>query len=841
MGVQVKRVCPNLAWLKNRKSLVLISCLTLAPYAEMVGVFYDMAVPQITFAAVDVKKALEGKGFTVESSDLATLTTAYPNKKVVIALSSNTVATTVLTNQSGALPTGLGEQAYALRTTTQPQTSYWVLGGDNNGAMYGGLQVAENIGFDGFTGTYSNQVSPTIMQRGIKLNVPLDARLPTYGGNDAPKNGKPSPKSTAAAKAIPNVWDMKFWTTWLDEMARNRYNVLSVWVNHPFPALVKVPGYENICLPFIQGFDGYSDPSLTIDKRIAYWRQVMTYAHQRGFAFQFFTWNVHPDWATDVDSRITEDQTNNATTAYISKSMAVLLETYPELDGFGISAGDGMTGPDDANTSWTWASYGVSTLDYIKKNPNRNFTIIHRALAVSLSSIYKNWAPLKALTSSTKFKLDFEFKYSNAHMYSTVKPQWYESDRNEALVAKQPTWLTLRNEDFHYLNWGDPKFVRDYIDSIPNKEIIRGYYIGSDTYSPTLAYFYKNNALNGKLEVQRNWYQQLLWGRIAYDRQTSDEVLKNKMSQKFSLGSAENLFTAWAKASRPLPKVLDLTQGTWPLDANMYLEANWGITGQDNKGDRIIGFHTINEMVTAQIAKGSKLCPISTSALNSCGSLKNSYLLADEMEADAKSALDLINPISSSGNSELEIAISTVKQLAYLSNYYAYKIRAATFKKAAKTSNALDALGKAYCWWTSYSNSMDAMYIGNKYKIHDITPDWHYADSTALREYTDLGGSGKPSCTTVGIEPNTFIGKEKITLSILSRAGLVFNLPANSACIVSLFNSDGKKAMKDIFYAGIKGRNQIRFSKNISMGVYFVQVKSEAGALSERNKFVATW
>ena len=40
--------------------------------------------------------------------------------------------------------------------------SYWVLGGDDNGAMYGGLQIAENINFNGFTGI--------IQRRGITIS-----------------------------------------------------------------------------------------------------------------------------------------------------------------------------------------------------------------------------------------------------------------------------------------------------------------------------------------------------------------------------------------------------------------------------------------------------------------------------------------------------------------------------------------------------------------------------------------------------------------------------------------------------------------------------------------------
>ncbi len=258
---------------------ILVFALNATVFAETVGIFYDNSQEQIKFAASDIKVALEAKGYTVEQLALSSLSSGYANKKVVISLSSNTTVTTLFNAQGGVTPSELTAQAYALHTTTQGQISHWVFGGDDNGAMYGGLQVAENITFDGFSGNYNEKVSPDFLQRGAKLNLPLDRRIPTYSGYMNP---------TSAQHAITHVWDMNFWTTWIDQQARNRYNVLSVWVHHPFPALVKVPGYEKASLPGIEGYFGFANASLTHEQRVAFWRQVMTYAHNRGFQFYFF-------------------------------------------------------------------------------------------------------------------------------------------------------------------------------------------------------------------------------------------------------------------------------------------------------------------------------------------------------------------------------------------------------------------------------------------------------------------------------------------------------------------------------------------------------------------------
>jgi hypothetical protein len=700
-------------------------------YAETVGVFFDSKVPQINFAAGDVKIALESKGYMVEMNELSKLKSGSSNKKIVISLESDKKTIRVLAAEGGTVPTGLGEQAYSIATTGKKQTSYWVYGGDVNGAMYGGLQMAEYITMNGLSGEYNEQVSPDFKQRGVKLNLPMDRRVPTYSGFT---------NNTSTQHAVKNVWDMKFWETWFDQQARNRYNVLSVWVHHPFPALVKVQEYEKACLPYIEGFFGYADSNLTHEKRVAFWRQVMTYAHNRGFSFYFFCWNVCAEYAEDMyPGVITEKENNLVTLDYLSKSMKALLETYPELDGFGISAGDNMKLPKDSRGPWTWKAYGQAAHDYALTHPERKFTMIHRGLGAGILKLYEDWGPLTKLPN---MKFEYSVKYANAHMFSTLTPKWYEADMTDAAAAGQKTWLTLRNDDYFYMDMGDPEFVRGFLANIPYRQVINSFNIGSDIYHPTRTYWCKDSAMNGQLEIERNWYIQMLWGRTSYNKNISDDVFKKHIAKRFPQVSSEILFNAWAKASRQLPKVQELTQRNWGLDAHWYAEAS------TYPNDGSTHFRFLDDFMVTDVAKtsSSNLCSVASSAEGTCGDKKTTYQLADEMETDAKAALDLINPISSEGDAKLEVKINNIKQLAYLATHFAYKIRAATYKKANKIEDARKAMGKAYCWWMKYVNSMDAMYKGNKFRTVTIAPDWHYADALQLKDYNDLGGLGIPEC-----------------------------------------------------------------------------------------------
>jgi hypothetical protein len=698
--------------------------------AQTIGVFFDHSKPQIQFAAGDVKKALESKGLKVEMLELSKLKSNYSNKKVVIALASSTAITKLFIAEGGVIADGLGEQAYTLGTTNKSQTSYWILGGDVNGAMYGGLQIAENITYDGFGTKYEETVTPDFKERGVKLNLPMDRRLPTYSGHT---------NNTSTQYAVKNVWDIKFWETWFDQQARNRYNVMSMWVHHPFPALVKVPGYEKACLPSIEGFFGYEDKSLTLEKRIAFWRKVMTYAHNRGFSFYFFCWNVCAEYAEDMyPGVITEKEDNPITQDYLSKSMKALLETYPELDGFGISAGDNMSSPKNDRPAWTWKAYGKASYDYALANPDKKFKIIHRGLGTALTSVYRDWKPLTTLPN---FKFDYEVKYANAHMYSTLTPKWYDSDLLDATNANQKTWLTLRNDDYFFVDMGDPEFVRGYLNNIPYRKTINSFNIGSDIYMPTRTYWCKDEKMNGQLEIQRNWYLQMLWGRVAYNKNISDAVFKKQMALRFPEVSSETIFNAWRLASRQLPKVQELTQGSWGLDAHWYAEASMY---PNNRG----AFRFLDDFIATKVAKtsSSNLCSIENSAAGTCESKITTYQLADDMEADAKQALSLIQGMSSNGNDGLDVKLTNIKLQSYLTTHFAYKIRASTLKKANKIEEAREAMGKAYCWWIKYVNLMNDNFTGNNFRTVDIKPDWHYADQWQLKDYTDLGGVGIPNC-----------------------------------------------------------------------------------------------
>jgi PKD repeat protein len=462
------------------------------------------------------------------------------------------------------------------------------------------------------------------------------------------------------------------------------------------------------------------------------------------------------------------------------KSMTALIDTYPDLDGFGISAGDGMQQDeqgfnDDSTlkTQWTYATMGKAVRDYALANPTRKFDLIHRSIGSGTSEWNSIYAPLDGISNVKSY---FSHKYAQAHMYSTPTPRWAaESGLKSIQDFGKKSFVTVRNDDMFYTNWGDPKFVREFMNGIPNKSSVDGMYIGSDGYTPAASYLYKNNTNNQQLDVERRWYMEMLWGRLSYNPQTSDDTFRRMLAKRFSPASANSLFQAWTLASRGIPRVTELVTGAWSLDFQWYPE------GCNSDPNRCTGFRTIYDFANMSthpnkddttVTKGSLVCDIPNSAAGTCSGKKDTYTIANEMQADAETALNLINSISAGGNTDFQLAINNIKQLSYLSLYYAHKVRGATFLRSGQNLKARDEMAKAYCQWILYTRSMEIDYIPTSFRSMKIAPDWRFADAAVLKDYTDMGGIGIPTCAATC----------KLTTKTIGCVESIVEISGNNSC-----------------------------------------------------------
>ena len=538
-------------------------------------VFYDSTAPQVSFGVSEIRHALASNGTAARRSirDLSSDTSPLR-----FAIAGDAAESKMLAQRLGVAPLkNVNAQSYAIRRQEKGgRLTVAVLGADSVGAMYGALDIAEAVRLESIKQTKDSDHSPHVAERGIKFNIPLDRRTPTYSDN-----------SDSAQANIPEVWNMDFWRTYLDEMARLRFNVISLWNLHPFPSIVKVPEYPDVALndvwgnrePFDLAFNMNSSVMaqpfhlnnvavvnhMTIDDKIRFWREVMQYAKDRGIDMYWFTWNIFV-WGTEGKHGITEDGNNPDTIAYFRDSVRETVKTYPLLAGIGITAGENMNsrkGPFDHEV-WLSRTYGEGIRDALKDEPNRQFRLIHR---------YHQTSQSKALDSFKDYPgpIDFSFKYSVAHMYSEPNPPYIQPVLEE-MPKNLRTWLEVRNDDIYSYRWGDPDYARAYMRNIPGPDRVSGFFMGPDGYCWGREFIDKDPETPRQLVMQKQWYSFTLWGRLSYEPDLPDSLFERMLAARFPGLPAAKLYDALAAASKVMPQI---TRFFWrDLDFEWFPEGN---------------------------------------------------------------------------------------------------------------------------------------------------------------------------------------------------------------------------------------------------------------------------
>ena len=170
--------------------LILISILFgLAPMTAagaQVELLYAVGKPQVEFASSEIRAALTARGDAYVPHLLDALRTpgkASSAESIRIVLASSAEESRYVAETLGVDPlkTAAVAQSYAIRRQSAAgRSTYAVLAADPVGAMYGGLDLAEAVRLGTLANLTDSNHTPFIAQRGIKFNIPLDARTPSY-------------------------------------------------------------------------------------------------------------------------------------------------------------------------------------------------------------------------------------------------------------------------------------------------------------------------------------------------------------------------------------------------------------------------------------------------------------------------------------------------------------------------------------------------------------------------------------------------------------------------------------------------------------------------------------
>ncbi|MBA4141346.1 MAG: hypothetical protein H0X70_12790, partial [Segetibacter sp.] len=134
---------------------------------------------QLSYVAGEIKKAAAERNYTVK---LSSALNNQANEDVVVKMIADSASSLkIARDQNLKMPDKLGWQCYAIRVKNNgKQKTIYVLGGDKTGAMYGGLDIAEAIRIQTINTITNSDNKPYLDRRGIKFNIPLDLRTPSY-------------------------------------------------------------------------------------------------------------------------------------------------------------------------------------------------------------------------------------------------------------------------------------------------------------------------------------------------------------------------------------------------------------------------------------------------------------------------------------------------------------------------------------------------------------------------------------------------------------------------------------------------------------------------------------
>ncbi|MGE0407248.1 MAG: hypothetical protein AB7O65_13210, partial [Candidatus Korobacteraceae bacterium] len=678
------------------------------------ALFYDRSVPQLAFAAHEIAAALPGGIPELAITDLASTNCA----PCIVLVSGKEQSTRVAGTLKVAAPKLDSPQSYSIRRSrSSGKDIIAILGADAAGAMYGALDIAEALRLGTLTALSDSDHAPRIAQRGIKFNIPLDARTPSYSDN-----------SDAAQANIPEMWSFDFWREFLDEMARHRYNVLSLWSLHPFPSMVMVPEYPDVALNDVKRTtvpmdDTYSRRgidmvrpellehletvrTMSIGEKIAFWREVMQYASDRGIDVYVITWNIFP-FGAEGKYGITSKQDNQKTIDYFRASVRELVLTYPLLAGIGITAGEQMEEREDefSKEKWLWKTYGEGVRDALKLQPGRKFTLVHRYHQTRNDEIFREFKDYPG-------RFDLSFKYSIAHMYSIPDPP-YIQELLPALGGERRTWLEWRTDDVYSFRWGSPQYAREYINNVAGPDKIIGFFMGPDGYVLGREFLSKVPHTPRQPVISKQWYSFLLWGRLSYDPHITDAHLQQIVGHRLSPSDPALLSKAWADASMTFPLITRFFWGD--IDLRWFPEAC--LSHPTHRG-----YYTVRDFMEVETMPASGVIPIlewrkSVLAGGAADGI-TPIELAETLEKHSASALAALPKLRTTGMSkELAETLMDIEAMSHLGRYYALKIRAAAtlalYDRNSETSKKQEAilhLQSAVEAWRAYANAYTANY-----------------------------------------------------------------------------------------------------------------------------------
>jgi hypothetical protein len=577
-----------------------------------------------------------------------------------------------------------------------------VVGADANGALYGVLDVKEQLaaGKTLFQVTDKKE-EPRFEFRAIKFNLPWMAYRQNF----------------CLTQQDNVVRDLKFWEAFLDMMAQNRFNVLSLWSLHPFHYMVKPKNFPEST--------SFTDIEMLSWKH--FWTKLFDMAHERGIETYLIHWNtfVSPSFAAANNlmsynarpSHFGAGDTSKIIERYTKEIITQVINEYPGLDGLGITLGERMGGQNpEQRRAWL-----DRTIFAGMKEANRKIKFVYRApLSANegsggSTSEENDWATREQIEGLDITNPAFvEFKYNWSHGHSSPKLFIVHggkiSDKYKNPLPEKYKYIwTVRNEDFYLLRWGQTDFVRDFIKN-NGDSYVGGCFLGSEVFIPAMDFMSKQGSFkNWQYHFQRQWLWYASWGRLLYNPQTPDKVFEDLLSAKYKNNIGKTALSAWKHASNNQLWFADFHMGK--IDGSIYTE---GFCRWPDSKEAV--FFDINNIIQHPVLD-------TTLYINIIDWIKNKEKTESGVMSplDFARKLDMNNEILFKEIHQLRVMkpspavlaeINDLEAWYWFGRYFSDKIKAgvhlARYRYTGKDERvaAVKYLTSCKKWWMNYSNAL---------------------------------------------------------------------------------------------------------------------------------------
>jgi hypothetical protein len=527
---------------------------------------------------------------------------------------------------------------------------------DVRGAMYGGLDVAEQIRMGGPQSVKAKSEGPYLAVRAMKFNPPLKGNV--YMSDEDLKN---------------SAWfyDLEYWDRFMRTMAYDRYNTLTLWCSHPYDQMVRLKKYP----------EATTLPSDRLDKNIVFFHKLFQMAKNYGLDTYIVTWNIHISPGFGKAHNVRDGQDSPLIRDYEKECIRELLREYPELTGMGTCPGENMPMSAAANAEWIRDVY----LDTLAKTGRK------------MPFIYRYWGARPKETVAMLEKAHYpgeillDIKFNGEHMYSSTKPHPEEMGWLTQKPKPYKLLWHLRNDCIFQLRWGDPEFASQTLTNCGGPES-GGFVMGSEIEIPGADRYHTPQTVahrTWKYEFEKNWMRFAVWGRMGYDPKLSDDYWIARLSERFGPAAGKEAFLALKYASKIIPLTTSFhwnyMNGDWYPEGNI---GEWNTSdGMKKPNFREDGlFHDIREWIFNNVIDGSFMnIPdyVATCVLRG-GEMPEGVLsppdvvrmlgeAADESRTNSEEAAANIKK----GTNEWQCTQLDLRALAELGGYYSEKAHAA--------------------------------------------------------------------------------------------------------------------------------------------------------------------